>query len=46
MSTSRLVLLMLLLNFITVAGGVGVSYWLLKPGSATGAAEEARPAEP
>ncbi|MBT1120353.1 flagellar basal body-associated FliL family protein [Stutzerimonas nitrititolerans] len=46
MSTSRLVLLMLLLNVITVAGGVGVSYWLLKPGSATGVAEEARPAEP
>jgi len=37
---------MLLLNVITVAGGVGVSYWLLKPGSATGVAEEARPAEP
>lgn len=32
MSTSRLVLLMLLLNVLTVAGGVGVSYWLLKPG--------------
>lgn len=34
MSTSRLVLLMLLLNIFTVAGGVGVSYWLLKPESA------------
>ena len=40
MSTSRLVLLMLLLNVITLAGGVGVSYWLLKPDSAAGVAEE------
>lgn len=46
MSTSRLVLLMLLLNVITVAGGVGVSYWLLKPESPVATVEEARPAEP
>lgn len=46
MSTSRLVLLMLLLNVITLAGGVGVSYWLLKPDSAAGVAEEARPLAP
>jgi flagellar FliL protein len=49
MSTSRLVLLMLLLNVVTVAGGVGVSYWLLKPGLEGGAsavAEQAEPAEP
>lgn len=47
MSTSRLVLLMLLLNVLTVAGGVGVSYWLLKPGL-EGAAEAsvAEPREP
>ncbi|OMG62611.1 flagellar basal body-associated FliL family protein [Stutzerimonas balearica] len=32
MSTSRVVLLMLLLNIVTVAGGVGAAYWLLKPG--------------
>ncbi|KRW71349.1 flagellar basal body-associated protein FliL [Pseudomonas sp. TTU2014-105ASC] len=32
MSTPRLVLLMLLLNVVTVAGGVGAAYWLLKPG--------------
>jgi len=39
MSTSRLVLLMLLLNLVTLAGGVGVSYWLLKPESAAIAGE-------
>lgn len=46
MSTSRLVLLMLLLNVITVAGGVGAAYWLLKPDSAVGVAEGTRPVEP
>lgn len=44
MSTPRLVLLMLLLNVLTVAGGVGVSYWLLKPGM-QGAAEQAEAAD-
>lgn len=43
MSTSRLVLLMLLLNVATVAGGVGVSYWLLKPGLQTAAIGGAAP---
>lgn len=48
MSTPRLVLLMLLLNVVTVAGGVGVSYWLLKPGleGAASAEVEAEPVEP
>ena len=46
MSTFRLVLLMLLLNVVTVAGGVGAAYWLLKPDAATDVAEDARPAEP
>ena len=48
MSTSRLVLLMLLLNVVTVAGGVGVSYWLLKPesGAIAGAASETPPVKP
>jgi len=32
MSTSRVVLLMLLLNIVTVGGGVGAAYWLLRPG--------------
>lgn len=36
MSTPRLVLLMLLLNVVTVAGGVGAAYWLLKPGMSGG----------
>jgi flagellar FliL protein len=46
MSTPRLVLLMLLLNVLTVAGGVGVSYWLLKPGLEGTASEETAMAEP
>lgn len=46
MSTPRLVLLMLLLNVLTVAGGVGVSYWLLKPGLEGTASEETAVAEP
>ncbi len=46
MSTPRLVLLMLLLNVVTVAGGVGVSYWLLKPGLEGTASEETAMAEP
>ena len=46
MSTSRLVLLMLLFNLITVAGGVGASYWLLKPESANATAEDIQPVEP
>ncbi len=49
MSTPRLVLLMLLLNVVTVAGGVGVSYWLLKPGlegAASAEVEVAAPVEP
>jgi flagellar FliL protein len=46
MSTPRLVLLMLLLNVVTVAGGVGVSYWLLKPGPEGSASAEAQVAEP
>lgn len=49
MTTSRLVLLMLLLNVLTVAGGVGVSYWLLKPGLdgsvASSASEPGEPSE-
>ncbi len=46
MTTSRLVLLMLLLNVLTVAGGVGVSYWLLKPGLEGGVASASAPGEP
>jgi flagellar FliL protein len=50
MSTPRLVLLMLLLNVLTVAGGVGVSYWLLKPGlqgaAVPGETVAAEPVEP
>ena len=46
MSTPRIVLLMLLLNVLTVAGGVGVSYWLLKPGLEGATAEDAAEAEP
>ena len=46
MSTSRLVLLMLLLNVLTVAGGVGVSYWLLKPGLEGSGSEQVAAAEP
>ncbi|MGE4407637.1 flagellar basal body-associated FliL family protein [Pseudomonas sp.] len=46
MSTSRLVLLMLLLNVVTVAGGVGVSYWLLKPGLEQAAGAGQATAEP
>ncbi len=48
MSTSRLVLLMLLLNVVTVAGGVGVTYWLVKPeaGAVAGDDQQARPAKP
>ena len=46
MTTSRLVLLMLLLNVLTVAGGVGVSYWLLKPGFDSGVASNSTPREP
>lgn len=48
MSTSRLVLLMLLLNVVTVAGAVGVTYWLVKPeaGAVAGDAQQARPAKP
>ena len=49
MSTPRIVLLMLLLNVLTVAGGVGASYWLLKPGldgSSSGEVAEAEPVEP
>jgi len=46
MSTPRLVLLMLLLNVLTVAGGVGVSYWLLKPGLEGTASEQTAMAEP
>jgi len=40
---------MLLLNVVTVAGGVGVSYWLLKPdqpGAAALAEAAAEPVEP
>lgn len=43
MPTSRVVLLMLLLNVLTVAGGVGASYWLLKPGLGSAAAEDGAP---
>ena len=46
MSTPRIVLLMLLLNVLTVAGGVGASYWLLKPGLEGATAEDAAEAEP
>ncbi|GAB6390371.1 flagellar basal body-associated FliL family protein [Stutzerimonas marianensis] len=46
MTTPRLVLLMLLLNVVTVAGGVGVSYWLLKPGLEGAASSEVAAAEP
>ncbi|WP_019340582.1 flagellar basal body-associated protein FliL [Stutzerimonas stutzeri] len=49
MSTPRIVLLMLLLNVLTVAGGVGVSYWLLKPGlegTSSEAVVETEPVEP
>ena len=48
MSTSRLVLLMLLLNVVTVAGGVGATYWLVKPeaGAVAGDGQQARPAKP
>ncbi|MCQ4309529.1 flagellar basal body-associated FliL family protein [Pseudomonas stutzeri] len=49
MSTPRLVLLMLLINVLTVAGGVGISYWLLKPGMEGAVSEEVvadEPAEP
>lgn len=46
MSTPRIVLLMLLLNVLTVAGGVGVSYWLLKPGLEGSSPEEVAEAEP
>lgn len=49
MSTSRIVLLMLLLNVLTVAGGVGASYWLLKPGlegASSGEVAQAEPVEP
>ncbi|UEG61354.1 flagellar basal body-associated FliL family protein [Stutzerimonas chloritidismutans] len=47
MSTPRLVLLMLLLNVVTVAGGVGAAYWLLKPGMSDGevVAEAIEPVE-
>ncbi|MEL7560562.1 flagellar basal body-associated FliL family protein [Stutzerimonas chloritidismutans] len=46
MSTPRIVLLMLLLNVLTVAGGVGASYWLLKPGLQGSSPEEVAEAEP
>lgn len=46
MSTPRIVLLMLLLNVLTVAGGVGASYWLLKPGLEGSSPEEVAEAEP
>lgn len=46
MSTPRLILLMLLLNVLTVAGGVGVSYWLLKPGIEGTVSEETAEVEP
>ncbi|MCF7200613.1 flagellar basal body-associated FliL family protein [Pseudomonas oligotrophica] len=47
MSTSRVVLLMLLLNVVTVAGGVGAAYWLLRPGLGEAlAASEPAAAEP
>ncbi len=46
MSTPRLVLLMLLLNVVTVAGGVGASYWLLKPGPDDASSAEAKVAAP
>lgn len=45
MSTPRLVLLMLLLNVVTVVGGVGAAYWLLKPGPEASSATEASVAE-
>lgn len=46
MSTSRLVILMLLLNVLTVAGGVGATYWLLKPGPAVEGGAVSGPVEP
>lgn len=46
MPTSRLIILMLLFNILTVAGGVGASYWLLKPGDEGEAAAEAAPVAP
>ncbi|WP_217475499.1 flagellar basal body-associated FliL family protein [Stutzerimonas stutzeri] len=46
MSTPRIVLLMLLFNVLTVAGGVGASYWLLKPGLEGSSPEEVAEAEP
>ena len=46
MKTSRLVLLMLLLNVLTLAAGVGISYWLFKPAAGALASTEASVAEP
>lgn len=46
MSTPRIVMLMLLLNVLTVAGGVGASYWLLKPGLEGTSPEQVTEAEP
>lgn len=48
MKTSRLVLLMLLLNVLTLAAGVGISYWLFKPASGAVPSVEAAgaPVEP
>lgn len=47
MSTSRLVLVMLVLNIVTVTGGVGAAYWLLKSDQGGSASEglAAKPAD-